>query len=72
MIANEGGDPINHLAEGVKLVLEEVVNKNSPTLGRNADYLKVSKVNKLPPYLIVQMMRFQWKKSQRKYWLKGH
>ena len=46
IIASEP-NPVNHLSEGIKAALEEIVNKFSPTLGRNADYLKNLKISKL-------------------------
>jgi len=52
LIANDG-EPINHLWEGIKLSLTETVNKNSPSLGKNADYMKSSKIKNLPPFLVV-------------------
>jgi len=62
IIANDA-NPINHIHEGIKIALEEVVNKNSPTLGRSADYLKTLKIAALPPYLVIQEIRFLWKNA---------
>jgi len=45
------------------LGLEGQVEKQSPLDGLNHVYNKISKVNKLPGYLIVQMSRFFWKKA---------
>ena len=42
-----GANPINSLAEGLKLSLEGDIEKNSPNLGRDAIWGKVSRVNKL-------------------------
>jgi len=39
----------------------EKITKNSPTLGRDAVYTKTSKVERLPAYLSVQMVRFFYK-----------
>jgi len=62
-IIDNQSNPINHLHEGIKAALEEEIEKNSPSLGRTALYHKYSKIKKLPPYLIVQKIRFMWKKA---------
>ncbi|KAJ3163105.1 deubiquitinating enzyme [Geranomyces michiganensis] len=41
--------------------LEEKIEKNSPTLGRSAVYTKKSKISRLPAYLAMNFVRFQWK-----------
>jgi ubiquitin carboxyl-terminal hydrolase 14 len=46
------------LAEGVKLSLNEEIEKVSPTLNRNAKYSKESRIAALPFYLTVQFVRF--------------
>uniref|UniRef100_K3WGB7 Ubiquitin carboxyl-terminal hydrolase n=1 Tax=Globisporangium ultimum (strain ATCC 200006 / CBS 805.95 / DAOM BR144) TaxID=431595 RepID=K3WGB7_GLOUD len=51
----------NHLAEGIKIGLEGVIEKNSDVLGRNAQWKKTLRINRLPKYLCVQFMRFYWK-----------
>ena len=38
--------------------LEGTVEKNSPTLGRDAQYKKTSRISRLPGYLPVQFVRF--------------
>ena len=43
--------------------LKESLTKNSPTLGRDAEYIKSMKVSRLPGYLTVQMVRFQFKQK---------
>lgn len=43
--------------------MKETLTKNSPTLGRDAEYLKTLKVSRLPGYLTVQMVRFQFKQK---------
>jgi ubiquitin carboxyl-terminal hydrolase 14 len=47
--------------EGVKLSLESKIEKLSPLDNSNHLYQSTSKFNKLPPYLMVQMIRFFWK-----------
>ncbi|TPX58593.1 hypothetical protein PhCBS80983_g03040 [Powellomyces hirtus] len=41
--------------------LEEKIEKNSPTLNRSAIYTKKSKISRLPAYLAMNFVRFQWK-----------
>eukprot|EP00933_Yihiella_yeosuensis_P036697 TRINITY_DN3046_c0_g1_i1.p1 TRINITY_DN3046_c0_g1~~TRINITY_DN3046_c0_g1_i1.p1 ORF type:complete len:525 (-),score=163.93 TRINITY_DN3046_c0_g1_i1:239-1813(-) len=54
-------DPVSHIHQGVQLSLKEHIEKNSPILGRNAQYEKTSSMATLPPYLIVQFARFGYK-----------
>nr|CCA15091.1 ubiquitin carboxylterminal hydrolase putative [Albugo laibachii Nc14] len=51
----------NLVAEGIKIGLEGVIEKHSDVLGRNAQWKKEIRVNRLPKYLCVQFMRFFWK-----------
>ena len=39
--------------------INQPITKRSPTLDRDAEYTKTSKVSRLPGYLTIQMMRFQ-------------
>ncbi len=43
--------------------LKESLSKHSPTLDRDAEYLKTLKVSRLPGYLTVNMVRFQFKQK---------
>jgi len=55
---------IDHLAAGINLGLDgggEDVEKHSEVLGRNALWQKKSRLDRLPKFLCVQMMRFFWK-----------
>jgi ubiquitin carboxyl-terminal hydrolase 14 len=45
--------------------LVEKIEKNSPTLNRNAIYTKTSKISRLPQYLTVNFVRFQWKPQEK-------
>jgi len=54
-------DPVSHIHQGVTLSLKEHIEKNSPVLGRNAQYEKTSALSSLPPYLVVQFARFGYK-----------
>uniref|UniRef100_I3JSL2 Ubiquitin carboxyl-terminal hydrolase n=1 Tax=Oreochromis niloticus TaxID=8128 RepID=I3JSL2_ORENI len=44
--------------------LQEEITKMSPTLNRNALYIKSSKLSRLPAYLTVQMVRFFYKEKE--------
>lgn len=44
---DNNNNPINHMAEGLKISLEGDIEKYSDKLGRNAVYFKQSKINKL-------------------------
>eukprot|EP00928_Gymnodinium_smaydae_P047586 TRINITY_DN31771_c0_g1_i1.p1 TRINITY_DN31771_c0_g1~~TRINITY_DN31771_c0_g1_i1.p1 ORF type:complete len:537 (+),score=168.46 TRINITY_DN31771_c0_g1_i1:107-1717(+) len=54
-------EPVTHIHQGVALSLKEHIEKNSPTLGRNAQYEKSSCLATLPPFLVVQYARFGYK-----------
>uniref|UniRef100_A0A3P8W220 Ubiquitin carboxyl-terminal hydrolase n=1 Tax=Cynoglossus semilaevis TaxID=244447 RepID=A0A3P8W220_CYNSE len=54
---------VKYLATGLRLRLQEEITKNSPTLDRNAQYIKSSKLSRLPAYLTVQMVRFYYKEK---------
>lgn len=49
---------VKYLFTGLKLRLQEEITKQSPTLQRNALYIKSSKISRLPAYLTIQMVRF--------------
>ncbi|KAJ0411477.1 hypothetical protein ATCC90586_008526 [Pythium insidiosum] len=51
----------NHVTEGIKIGLEGAIEKHSDVLGRNAQWKKTLRINRLPKYLCVQFMRFYWK-----------
>ena len=44
---DNNNNPINHLAEGLKISLEGDVEKHSEKLGRNSVWFKQSKINKI-------------------------
>lgn len=54
---------VNHLHEGLKHGLKSELEKDSPSLGRSAIYLKESRINGLPRYLTIQFVRFFWKRE---------
>lgn len=54
-------DPVSHIHQGVALSLKEHIEKQSPVLGRNAQYEKTARIESMPPYLVVQFARFGYK-----------
>ena len=57
---------INHLRDGIFAGLTEEIEKNSPTLSRDATYVKTSRISRLPQYLTVHFVRFFWRKDIQK------
>uniref|UniRef100_A0A8C9ZNU9 Ubiquitin carboxyl-terminal hydrolase n=1 Tax=Sander lucioperca TaxID=283035 RepID=A0A8C9ZNU9_SANLU len=55
---------VKYLATGLRLRLQEEITKMSPSLERNALYIKSSKLSRLPAYLTVQMVRFFYKEKE--------
>jgi len=55
----------NYLLEGLKEGLIEHMTKQSETLGREAKYIRTSKINRLPYYLTVQFVRFFWRQDKQ-------
>jgi len=51
----------NFMHSGIKEALDQKVTKRSPTLGRDADYLHHSRLERLPTYLTIHMVRFAWR-----------
>jgi ubiquitin carboxyl-terminal hydrolase 14 len=60
------GKETNHLQDGIMAGLEEQIEKQSPTLDRNALYTKRSRISRLPTYLAVHFVRFFWKRETQK------
>ncbi|OJJ43104.1 hypothetical protein ASPZODRAFT_104005 [Penicilliopsis zonata CBS 506.65] len=60
------GKETNHLRDGIMAGLEEKIEKQSPTLDRNAIYTKQSRIARLPKYLTVHFVRFFWKRETQK------
>jgi len=54
-------DPVTHIFQGIQLSLKEHIEKNSPVLGRNAQYEKSSGLASLPKFMVVQYARFGYK-----------
>jgi len=51
------------LVAGLKASLKENIDLYSDVLGRNTVFEKTQMLNRLPPYLTVQFMRFFWKQA---------
>ncbi|KXL42493.1 hypothetical protein M433DRAFT_150127 [Acidomyces richmondensis BFW] len=56
----------NHLSEGIRIALNEKLEKNSPTLGRTATYTRQIRISRLPKYLPIHLVRFFWRKDTQK------
>jgi len=54
---------VNHLGEGLKLGLKADREQRSDALGRDTVFQGDSKISKLPPNLMVQMVRFFYKQD---------
>ncbi|XP_066575313.1 ubiquitin carboxyl-terminal hydrolase 14 isoform X2 [Amia ocellicauda] len=55
---------VKYLFTGLRLRLQEEITKLSPSLQRNALYIKSSKISRLPSYLTIQMVRFFYKEKE--------
>ncbi len=56
----------NHLRDGLMAGLKEQIEKQSSSLGRNAMYTKTSRISRLPKYLTVHFVRFDWRRTTSK------
>ncbi|XP_055295944.1 ubiquitin carboxyl-terminal hydrolase 14 [Sitodiplosis mosellana] len=52
---------VKYMLSGIKSKLQEQLTKKSPTLDRDALYTRTSKISRLPAYLTVNFVRFQYK-----------
>lgn len=52
---------VKYMHSGLKSKLQEQLTKKSTTLGRDAVYTRTSLISRLPAYLTVQFVRFQYK-----------
>lgn len=55
------GVETNFIFQGLEQQLKEQREKQSPSLERNALYERSSRISALPPYLVVQFVRFCWR-----------
>jgi len=56
-------NPVNDITEGIKVALEEEVEKYSDVHNKNCVFTKTAKMLNLPDYLIVQKIRFVWREE---------
>ncbi len=56
---------VNNLGYGLEKSLTTTLEKQSPSLKQNAHYQKTARVSKLPPYLVVNFVRFFWKAKEQ-------
>jgi ubiquitin carboxyl-terminal hydrolase 14 len=61
---NIGSGVSTYMLQDIGNGLVEKIEKNSPSLNRNAIYTKTSKFTKLPQYLTINFVRFQWKAQE--------
>lgn len=54
---------VKYLQTGLKLRLEEEIDKFSQALGRDAHFIKTSRISRLPGYLSVNVIRFFYKEK---------
>lgn len=52
-----------YMQSGIMDALNQKVEKNSPSLGREATYTQTSRMSRLPSYLTVHMARFAWRRD---------
>lgn len=55
---------VNHLPDGVREGLEETIEKRSDQLGRSVEWRRENRMDSLPPFLLVQFVRFFWKATE--------
>ncbi|RKO97100.1 hypothetical protein CXG81DRAFT_13055 [Caulochytrium protostelioides] len=62
---NIGSGVSTYMMADMKAGLTEAIEKTSETLGRTARYTKTSQLDRLPKYLAVSFVRFQWKADKK-------
>ncbi|XP_048582845.1 ubiquitin carboxyl-terminal hydrolase 14 [Nematostella vectensis] len=55
---------VKYIHTGLQSRLTENITKKSPSLGRDAQYVKKSMLSRLPAYLTVQLVRFYFKEKE--------
>ncbi|XP_075215647.1 ubiquitin specific protease 14 [Lycorma delicatula] len=55
------GNETKYMQSCLKSKMEEQITKHSPSLNRDATYLKTSKIKRLPAYLTINFVRFFYK-----------
>jgi ubiquitin carboxyl-terminal hydrolase 14 len=56
---------VNHLSEGIREGLEGSIERYVDSLGRTLNWKRESRIERLPPYLIVHFVRFFWKPVEK-------
>ncbi|GAA5863401.1 hypothetical protein JCM8547_006970 [Rhodosporidiobolus lusitaniae] len=56
----------NYMMQGISESLEQDIEKNSPSLGRQAVYKETTRISRLPSYLTVNLVRFYWRRDINK------
>lgn len=56
----------NYMQQGIADSLEQMIEKRSPSLGREAQYALKARISRLPANLVVHMVRFAWKRDINK------
>lgn len=54
---------VNHLTDGIRASLREIIEKKSEALDKETTYTKTSQIARLPKYLTVHFVRFFWKRD---------
>ncbi|KAJ3089887.1 Ubiquitin carboxyl-terminal hydrolase 14 [Quaeritorhiza haematococci] len=65
LTVNIGSGVSTYMVADIMAGLTQPIEKNSPSLNRSAEYTKTSRVSRLPHYLTVNFVRFQWKPEQQ-------
>lgn len=56
---------ISYLFQGINQGLNSSLVKRSPTTNADAEYAITERISRLPYYLVVQFLRFEWKKGDK-------
>lgn len=62
-IIDNQANPVNSVADGLKVALEEEVEKYSDVHKRNCVYVKKAALINLPDYMVLQKIRFVWREA---------
>ncbi|KAJ2996735.1 deubiquitinating enzyme [Globomyces sp. JEL0801] len=62
---NIGAGVSTYMVSEIENGLIEKIEKTSPTTGSMATYTKTSKITRLPQYLTINFVRFQWKATEK-------
>jgi len=57
------GNETNSFTFSLENSMKEIIVKNAPSLERDAQFEKISRISRLPYYVTVQFVRFYWKKK---------